>query len=236
MVNTTAGSKPNGLATYFQTLWAPTEAFSVLSRFPMWGWAAIAGIVLTVAVSVIVMPASEHYTLVAQQQALQQMPADQRARAGQGIEMMTKFFPVFTILGSALFVWIGWLITAAVIVLAAALGGGEAKFVRAWVAALNLYCVYVVVGLINSVIIALRGPEAANSPSDLYGLPSLAYFVHGNPKLAAALYSFNLGFIWYYVVCAIALMVMMKLPRTAAIVATVVLALIGTTFFVVFAR
>ena len=38
-----------GLVTYARVLWAPRRAFSDLLAAPTWGWAALCGLVLTLA-------------------------------------------------------------------------------------------------------------------------------------------------------------------------------------------
>ena len=54
--------RANGLATYLKVFYAPSEAFATLARVPTWGWAAIIGVILTLVSTLILMPATLHYT------------------------------------------------------------------------------------------------------------------------------------------------------------------------------
>ena len=58
-------------------------------------------------------------------------------------------------------------------------------------------------------------------------LPSLAMLVHGDVKLSAFLYTFNVINLWCYAVLAIGLQRMMKMGSAAAWVTAVVLALLS---------
>lgn len=229
--------RPNGLITSLKVLYAPTEAFATLSRVPMWGWAALIGLVLTLVGAYILLPASNHYAHIAQEQRLAQMPADQAAQARQAIAKFPQaLYSVFALVGAFIFSWFFWIVTALIFLVAAALGGGEARFVGAWVSAVNLYIILALGSLINSVIVTLRGVGNINSISDLYGIPSLAMLAHGSPKMMMFLYTFNIINIWLWVVTVIALEQVLKMSRGAAIVTTVILALIGAGFAVLFAR
>ena len=194
------------LATYFKVIASPSEAFATLGRVPMWGWAAIIGVVLTLVSTLLTLPSSLHFARIAQELQYSQMPADQAAAAR---EVMTKFpkwlFWIFGIIGGFIAPWIFWAIGALVF-----LAGGA--------------------------ILALRGPDAANTATDLYALPSLAMLIHGSPKLAAFLYGFNVVNIWYYIVAVIALEQALKLSRGAAITTVIVLALFGAGIGAVFAK
>jgi hypothetical protein len=235
---TPPAEKANGLATYFNVIFSPAEAFALLGRVPMWGWAAIGGILLTMIGQAILWQATMHMSLAQQAQQLSQMPADQAAAAR---EAMTKIphwiYPVSAIaIGGLIGPWVVWLVGALVYLIAAALSGGEARFKLAWVTAVNLYIIGAVGSIIAGVIVALRGGENVNSAIDLFALPSLAMFVHGSPKLAGFLYSFNIVNIWLYVVAVIALQHTMKMGRGAAIATVVVLALIGAGIAAAFSK
>lgn len=223
----TAPEPANGLATYLKVLYAPGEAFTTLSRVPTWGWAAILGVVLTMVGTVILSPATTHFAHVVQQQRLSQMPADQAAAARQAIARVPEWvYPLSGIVGGFIFVWILWLISAVVYVIGAAVSGGEARFGGAWACAVNLYIIPVLGTIVSDIIVVLRGVSNVNTQTDLYGLPSPAMLFNASPKLATFLYSFNIVYIWLYIVAVIALERVMKMGRGAAIATILILALL----------
>jgi hypothetical protein len=234
---TAPGEQVNGLATYMKVLYAPGEAFATLARVPTWGWAAILGIVLTVAALIILAPATMHFTHVVQDQRLSQMSADRAAAARQAMARIPQWiYPLFGVAGAVIVVWLLWLLYAVIYVVASAVTGGEARFVGAWAAAVNLYVIPAVGAIINDIIVIVRGASNVNTQSDLLALPSLAMLVSGPPKLATFLYGFNIVNIWLYIVAVIALERVMKMSRGAAIATVIVLALLGAGIGALFAK
>jgi hypothetical protein len=229
--------KPNGLATYLKILYAPGEAFATLSRIPTWGWAAAIAIVLSLAGAFLIMPATMHFAHVAQERQLSQMPADQAANARETMAKIPQWVNgVGAIVGAVIGPWFYWLIVAVVFLIGAALGGGEARFKLAWVAAVNCYIIALLGAIITWATISLRGPDSVSTMSDFFVLPSLGMFVHGSPKLETFLYGFNIINIWFFVVAVIALQQLLKVRRGAAIGTVVVLALVSAGFGALFAR
>jgi hypothetical protein len=228
--------RASGLATYFKVLYAPGEAFATLSRVPMWGWAALIGLLLAFIAAIILLPASMHYGAIAQEQRFSQMPADQAAPAREFMAKYPWINALGPLIGAFFAPWIIWLIGAVVFLIAAALGGGEARFKAAWVTAVNSYVIPALGSIVGGTIVRLRGVENANSMLDLSALPSLGMLVHGSPKVAMFLYAFNIVYIWYYIVLVIALELMLKLSRTAAIVTVAILALLSAGLLAAIAR
>ncbi len=232
-----AAERSNGAVTYLETLYAPGEAFATLARVPTWGWAAIIGIALTLVGTFILLPATMHFTHIAQEKQLSQMSADQAAAARQAIAKLPSwFYAVFGMLGASIIPWLFWLIGAIVFVIGASLSGGEARFKGAWVIAVNLYIIAALGSIISAVIVMLRGVNSVNTATDLYALPSLALLVHGSPKLEMFLYGFNIINIWFYIAAVIALEQVMKMSRGAAIATVVVLAVLGAGLGALFAK
>lgn len=229
--------RSSGLATYLKVLYAPGEAFATLARVPTWGWAAIIASALALVSAFILMPATMHYTHIAQEQQLSQMSADQAATARETMAKIPQWtYGLFGIIGGVVGPWVFWLLTAVVFLIGAALGGGEARFKGAWVSAVNLYIIALIGTIIAAAIIALRGAESVNTVSDLLALPSLGMLVHGSPKLFAFLYGFNVINIWFYVVAVIALEQVLKMSRGAAVATVVVFAVLAASLGAVFAK
>jgi hypothetical protein len=220
-------AKPNGLATYFGVLFSPGESFATLARTPMWGWAAIIGMLLVVAATIISMPEILKIGQIAQAQAISQMSADAQARAHQNLASFAGVIRVSIIVGSFIGPWIGWLIAAVVFLIGALASKADAKFGRAWTLAVNSFVVFGLGQLVNSVILAMRGPDSISAPADAYAIPSLAMFAHDSPKLAAGLYAFNPFNLWFYAVAAIGLQIVMRMKPPAAWITVLIYALIG---------
>ena len=144
--------------------------------------------------------------------------------------------PVFAIVGVVIVFWLVWLVSAVVYAIGGALSGAGARFGLAWVVAVNLSVIAVVGALVNAIILALRGPDAISSALDQYTLPSLGMLVHDNVKLATFLNSYNIDYVWLYVVAVIALERTLSMKRPAAIVTVAVYSLIAAGLATAFAR
>jgi hypothetical protein len=228
--------KANGFATYLSVLTAPTAAFERLRVAPTWGWAMIGTLVLLLVSTFISMPEIMKVAHIAQEQALTQMSADRQAVARQSMQSMQGIFPIFAIIGVLVVTWIVWLLSAIVYALGGALSGAVARFGLAWVVSVNLSIIAGVGALVNAIILAARGPDAISSALDQYALPSLGMLVHDNVKMATFLNTYNLDYLWLYVVAVIALERTLTMKRPAAIVTVVVLSLIGAGIATAFAR
>lgn len=230
-------ARENGLATYFQVLFAPTEAFSKLARTPMWGWAAIGGIVFTTVATILMIQATVHMIHATQAAQLSQLPADQAAAQRAVLAKIPDGLYVGAgIAGSVISPWFFWLIGAVIMLIGAALGGGEARFKLAWVAAVNAGIVPGIGAIVNAAIIMLRGLENINQTTDVFGLPSLAMIVHAGPKLSGFLYTYNIVNIWFFIIQIIALTTMLRVSRGAAIATILVASLLFAGVTALFTR
>jgi hypothetical protein len=230
-----APAKANGLATYFSIIIAPRAAFATLARLPMWGWAAIAGMALTLVGTILALPALEHFTSVLQHARFEQLPADQQAQANARLANFAGFMKWSIIFGALINPWVFWLVGAVVFVIGAALSGGDARWSRAWVASVNAFVIFAIATLLTDIILMLRGPQSANSVRDLQVLPSLAPLFH-SPKLAALFASYNFLYVWFAVVCVIALEQMLRMRRVPAVMTVLLLTLLGAAYAVVSAK
>jgi hypothetical protein len=230
--------KADGLGTYLKVIYAPGDAFATLARVPTWGWAALVGIILTIVGTFLALPASLHYSHIAQEQQFSQMSAEQAAAAREFTAKIPQWaYYIFAFIGALFGCFVGWLIASLIYLISAALGGGEAAFKKAWVAAVNLYIIPVLGSLAGGLILLLRGPENANTSTDLFVLPSPALLIHTPLKLAAFLYyGLNVVNIWFYFVAVIALQLLMKVSRVAAIVTVIVVGLLLSSVLALLAK
>jgi hypothetical protein len=233
---TASAGRANGVATYFGVLFSPGEAFDTLSRIPMWGWAALLGLVIIIIGSIIGLPATIHVAQVAQQAQIAQQPADQQQTMRDTIAKTQGLLPVFIFVGAFIFPWVSWVITALVIMAGAAIGRGAVNFGNAWVLSVNTFIIPALGQLIANTILRLQGAENISKASDAYALPSLAMIVHGDPKTAAVLYAFNVINLWYYFIFAMGLQRVMKMSAAAAWTTTIVFAAILALIAMAFAK
>jgi hypothetical protein len=236
MDSTAPSEKTNGLATYFSVLTSPTAAFTQLAKTPTWGWAAIIGIIVMVAATFVAAPEQVKIAHIAQQQALANMSADQRAQAQQGMTAAESIVRVSIIAGGFIAPWIIWLFSSIVFTIGAAASGAGSRFSLAWVAAVNASAVAFLGAVVNAIILAMRGPDAISSPLDANALPSLAMFAHGNVKLASFLGAFGIVNIWFYIVSIIAMERTLNVKRNAAIVTIVIYSLLSAAIAASFAK
>ncbi|HWX10543.1 MAG TPA: YIP1 family protein [Trinickia sp.] len=233
---TAPAERANGLATYFGVLFSPSEAFETLSRVPMWGWACILGLIISLVAAIIGLPATLHIAQVAQQTTIAQAPADQQQAMRDGISKFAPFMGPTIFISVLIVTWFIWLFSALVTLAAAAIGRGAAKFTSAWAVAVNLYAIPALGSLIANIILRIQGPENISKQSDAFVLPSPAMIVHGDAKLSAFLYAFNVINLWLFAVFAIALQRTMKMGASAAWVATVLFALLSALLGMAFAK
>jgi len=234
--STAVPQKSNGLATYLSVLWSPSAAFDQLRQTPTWGWAALIGIALLAVATIVSMPEIVKVAHIAQQQQLSTMSADQQANARQAMASSSGLIPLFAIIGVFIVTWLIWLVSAVVYAIGSALSGAGAKFSLAWVVAVNLGIIAFVGALVNAIILAARGPDAISSALDQYALPSLGMFFHDNVKLATFLNTYNVDYIWLYVVAVIGLERTLLMKRGAAIATVLIYSLIGAGLAASFAR
>ncbi|HLJ84377.1 MAG TPA: YIP1 family protein [Candidatus Eremiobacteraceae bacterium] len=229
-------AKPNGLATYLGILFSPGESFATLARTPMWGWAAIVGLICMVVATIVQLPEIAKVSQVQFAQQLSQMPADRQAAATATMASVSHAVPVFAAIGSLVVPWIIWLVAAVVFLIAGAATKSSTKFTDAWVLAVNSFVVVALTAIINAIIVAMRGPDAITRASDAYAIPSLGLIAQSQPKLFAFLYAFNPLALWYYVVAAIGLQIVMRMKPGAAWITAVIYALLGAAIAAAFAR
>ena len=215
-----------GLVAYLRVLVAPRRAFAQLIAKPAWGWAAIIGLALTLLAVELSQAAQTHMMAVIETQRLAAMAPGERLREQLAAAQAASLRHTFFIVGALVAPWLVWSLITIFLFAVAVFGRGRPQISTAWVASLNSYAPYGVAGVLNATLVALADPSSISQATDLVRLPSPALLASHSPHVAAFLTAYNLGAIWYYVVFAIALETMMRVPRAAAIAATMVYSLL----------
>ncbi len=210
-----------GLVSYIWILVKPRVAFERLKNAPTWGWAAIIGLLLTLAAFLIAEPAQLHVLAASESHRIAALPPSERVRA-QIVQLhIAGSQKTLFIVGALLGPWITWFLMALFFFMTAAISRARARFGMAWVVALNSYVLYALGGIANAALLAVRDPSQVNSALDLIAVPSLGWLFPHNPAIAAFLSAYNPFNIWYYAVIASALIAVLNVPRAAAVVATI---------------
>ena len=228
--------RASGLATYFGVLFSPSEAFETLSRVPMWGWACVLGLIISMVAVIVGLPATIHIAQIAQQAQIAQAPADQQQQYRDAINKFAPFLGITIFISVFIATWMIWLVSALFVLAGSAISRGLVSFGAAWVLAVNVYAIPALGSLVQNIILRLQGPENLTKQSDAYVLPSLAMIVHGDTKTVAFLYAFNVINLWLFAVMAIGLQRMMKMRAMAAWITVIVIALIGALLAMRFAK
>ncbi|HXW77166.1 MAG TPA: hypothetical protein VEJ20_07140, partial [Candidatus Eremiobacteraceae bacterium] len=101
----------------------------------------------------------------------------------------------------------------------------------------NAGAVFFLVALVNSIILALRGPDSISGPLSAYTLPGLGMLANpSNMKLAMFLTFFNVGYLWGFIVVGIALVNLLKIKPVTATILTIVIALLTDALLAALAR
>lgn len=211
----------SGLITYIWVVVRPRAAFERLKNAPTWGWAAIFGLLLTLAALLIAEPAQLHVLAVSESHRIAVLPPSERVRAQMVQLQMAGSHTTFFIIGALLGPWITWFLMALFFLMTAAISRARAVFGAAWVVVLNTYVIYGLSGIANSAFLAARDPHQVNSAIDLVALPSPGWLFPHNPAIAGFLSVYNPLDIWYFGMIGMALTAVLSVPRAAAVVATV---------------
>ncbi len=233
--------KRSGLSVLRDVILAPRSAFQALGERTHWGWAYLFICVLGCTGAVLQIPAGEHVAVATFAQNAAHDPriaamssADQQKAIGVATSVqryLWLFYPALAMLAIAF--------ASLVLLFGTAVARGRAGFARLFglaanVAILNFGIGYLVVG----VLATLRGADAYSSQRDLLlTLPSLAWLVPGgSPQLVTLLAQFNPFQIWSFVLFALGLSVVAKLPRLPAYALAALVTFGGALFAVPMAR
>jgi hypothetical protein len=234
-----AAAKSSGLSILWDVVVAPKAAFAALREQPHWLTAFVVTAVLGALGAALAIPANQHMVISTLAQMAQtnpqiaQLTPDQR----QNIVNMQVSIQHYLWLAYPIFLLIGTLVTAVIMLVFNAISQGDGNFKRFFALAVNVALIYwgiayFLVGLISY----LRGPDAFNSARDMYNiLPSLSWFVPGAPVkatvLLAAVGPFSL---WSLILIAFGMQETARIKPAAAWIGAIVIvfggALIGAAF------
>ena len=185
-----AEPKPNSIARMFGVLVSPEATFASIARRPTWAAPLIVLIVLSL-VSGIVMSSRLNFAAAAREQmeSRKDLTPEQADRAVRMAASMGKIIPLM----APLFMVIGLLIVAGILLLAFRLFGGEGTFVQAF-AATNYASMPSVIKTIIVLIVVLAKGGATLAPTALPTLvrSNLAFLF--DPKDQAMAYAFAANF------------------------------------------
>lgn len=210
-----------GLVSYVWVLIRPRAAFERLKSTPTWGWAAVVGLLLTLAAFLIAERAQLHVLAAAESHRIAALPPSERVRAQIAQLHVAGSLKTLFIVGALLGPWMTWFLMALFFFMTTAISRARASFGMAWVVALNSYAIYALGGIVNAAVLAARDPNQVNSALDLVAVPSLGWLFPHSPAIAAFLSAYSPFNIWHYAIVAGALMLVLNVPRAAAVVATV---------------
>jgi Yip1-like protein len=243
MPDTAIGPRP-GLSNVADIIIAPRAAFSRIRQVPTWGWALLAASVLGIAGSLLALPASMHAldvsgpALYGANPAVTQLPADKQAEMVQrmisfgriGIEIQSFMIPVFILIGG--------LFSALVMLIANAISRGDGTFKRYFALAITVAVVSSIGLLLNGVIAMVRGPGGYESIQSVQGsVPSLALLApSAGKKLAAFLAALNIVTIWATALTALGMVAVGRVKPPVAWVAAILMLLAGASIVSMFVQ
>jgi len=236
-----ASPKRHGLAVLWDVIVAPRTAFEYLRDRPQWGWAFVALCVLGIGGAFLQIPAGLHVVEATLHQSAATDPnfaamspekQQQIVRQAQQIQSFSwTFFPVIAIISIA--------IAALIFLVGNAIFKGQGRFAQLFALAANVALINFGIGyLLIGVLTALHGPDAFSTQRDILTvLPSLAWVAPGgNPKVVTLLATFNPFQIWSFVLLAMGLGIIARIPRVPAYALAAIVSFGGILFAVPFAK
>jgi hypothetical protein len=232
---------PNELAVAWDAIVAPRAAFTALRERPRWLVAYVITCVLGMIGALLQAPAGVHIAenmiqkMIATDPNIAAMSPDkQQALMAQTVGIqhyVWLFYPVIIIIALAL--------TAVVLLVARAIGRGNAGYGR-------LFAVAALAGIVNfgiaylyiGIIVTLKGGANFDTQRELFAvLPSLAWLVPGaGLRLAAFLAAFSVFSIWAAYLIMLGLEIVAGVSRRIALSTVVVLLLLSGSITALTAR
>lgn len=228
-----------GLANVIDIIIAPAAAFERLRLEPVWGWAFLVGCLLSIAGTLLAVPAILHgveRTLPAQLAAspnIASLPADQQAKIIAQTTAFTRSAVQFQwILAPVVLLMIA-LVQALMMLIANAVGHGDGSFKKYFALSMTVGVVgWGLSSLFVGVIAEIRGPASfEDSTAVQAALPGLATLVPGaHGALEGFLAPFHVFNLWAVALLALGMTAVGRISRPAAWVTAVAMLLIGALF------
>jgi hypothetical protein len=223
-----------GLFNVVDIVIAPKTAFERLRVVPTWVWAFVAATLLAVAGSLLVQPATQHAIAtgmpaqLAANKAIQRLPAArQQAIIAQQLGIMKTIAQISWLLVPFLILVTG-VVQAVVMTIANAIARGRGTFAQYFAVSQTVAVVGTgLAALVLGIIVAIRGAASFDDfvalQSAMPGLGLLAPGAHGALRgFLGGLTIFNL---WAAALLAYGMIVVGRLPRTAAWIAAAIMLL-----------
>jgi len=232
---------PNELAVAWDTVVAPHAAFAAVRERPRWLVAFVITCVLGMTGAILQTPAGVKIAVADAQRRIATDPnlSGMAADRQHALLDQTATIQQYAWIGFPLILIIVVALTAAVLLLARAIGKGDAGYSRlfalaAHVAIVSFGLAYLYIGL----IVAIKGAAAFDSPRDLLStLPSLAWLAPGaGTKLYAFLASFSVFAVWSAYLITLGLEIVARVSRNVALATALVLLLLSASVAALAAR
>lgn len=233
-----------GLSNVVDIIIAPGAAFARIREIPTWGWALLAASVLGIAGALLALPASLHAlevsgpALYGSNPAVAQLPADKQPEmiarmisfGRVGIEIQSFLIPIFLLIGG--------LFSAVVMLIANAISRGDGSFKRFFALAVTVSVVTAIGLFLNGVIAVVRGPASYETMQSVQGaLPSLGLLAPGaGHKLAAFLSALNVTALWATALTALGMVSVGHVKPPVAWTAAILMLLAGASLLTMFVQ
>jgi len=220
--------KRHGLAVLWDVLVAPSAAFAELRNVPHWGWAFLITCVLGTIGSYLQILAGEHISsyAFAHEPSMAALTSEQLENAKKSAAVIQQYAWLFF----AIEAMVAVLLCTGVLLVANAIGRGNATFAKLFALSANVALLNFGIGtLLRGVIASSRGADGFQTTIDLLGVvPNLAWLAPGAaPKAVAFLASFSVFQIWSTALIALGLRSIANLGPAIAWATPIVIALLG---------
>lgn len=237
---TTLSAPParSGLTIAWDTLCAPKTAFTALQIHASWVYAFAIVVVLGTLGSFLQVPAGEHVVTAAfahsaatDPNLAAMSPAKQKQALGFALLAQRYAWLAYPVIAI-----VGMLLSAFVLTIANAVGGGRASFGRLFALVANIGIInYGLASLLVGLLVLRLGGDAFTTTRDIVSLlPSLARFAPEHaPKLAMALAAINPFYVWAFVLEVFGMRIVSNVALPVAAFAAFV-AVFGSSVIAVF--
>ena len=231
----------SALSTVVNVVVVPQAAFDSIRERPTWFVAFVVVSLLSMAGSLLSVPAMSHAVRIWYPAQLAADP-NSASLPPERVAQLTDFTVAvihYQWLANPIIVLLGALLTAVVLLVVCTIAKGDAGFNRLFALAMNVGVVTLgLFGIVTGTIVALRGSDAFASPLEVQAaIPSLAWLAPAaGPKVMAALSAVNPFTIWSFVLLALGTATVARVSRAVGFAASAAVTVLGVAFTVAVAR